>query len=162
MITNWCAVENIKKHKVGYDKETDILYVSFLENKIAESDEQKPGIIMDYDADGYSLTASFRQGFAPRNNHAPHGKRKWWLPQRTSLRGAQPCQCDAVRLGRSLSRQRWTDCPKLTPGAGSWHESHSPYQTQNTEHKTRNTEHGTRNTKHETRNPEQFTSTPAG
>ena len=38
--------------KIKYDKETDILYVRFLETKIAESEEQKPGIIMDYDADG--------------------------------------------------------------------------------------------------------------
>ena len=38
--------------KIKYDKETDILYVRFLETKIAESDEQKSGIIMDYDADG--------------------------------------------------------------------------------------------------------------
>jgi uncharacterized protein YuzE len=38
--------------KIRYDKETDILYVSFLNNEILESDEQKPGIIMDYDKDG--------------------------------------------------------------------------------------------------------------
>ncbi len=38
--------------KIKYDKEVDILYVSFLENEIVESDEQKPGIIMDYDKDG--------------------------------------------------------------------------------------------------------------
>jgi len=38
--------------KIKYDKEVDILYISFLENKIIESDEQKPGIIMDYDKDG--------------------------------------------------------------------------------------------------------------
>jgi len=38
--------------KIKYDKEVDILYVSFLENEIMESDEQEPGIIMDYDKDG--------------------------------------------------------------------------------------------------------------
>jgi uncharacterized protein YuzE len=38
--------------KIRYDKETDILYVSFLNNEVLESDEQKPGIIMDYDKDG--------------------------------------------------------------------------------------------------------------
>jgi uncharacterized protein YuzE len=42
----------LKNMKIKYDKENDILYVRFLETKIAESDEQKPGIIMDYDADG--------------------------------------------------------------------------------------------------------------
>ncbi len=35
--------------KIRYDKEVDILYVSFLDSQIAESDEQKPGIIIDYD-----------------------------------------------------------------------------------------------------------------
>ena len=35
--------------RIKYDKENDILYLSFLDNKIIESDEQKPGIIIDYD-----------------------------------------------------------------------------------------------------------------
>jgi uncharacterized protein YuzE len=38
--------------KVKYDKETDVIYISFTENKIAESDEDKPGIILDYDIEG--------------------------------------------------------------------------------------------------------------
>ena len=38
--------------KVKYDKEVDILYVVFSENKIKESDEEKPGIILDYDNKG--------------------------------------------------------------------------------------------------------------
>ena len=38
--------------KVKYDKEVDVLYISFSENKIAESDEDKPGIILDYDKSG--------------------------------------------------------------------------------------------------------------
>ena len=38
--------------KVKYDKEVDVLYISFNENKIAESDEDKPGIILDYDKAG--------------------------------------------------------------------------------------------------------------
>ena len=38
--------------KVKYDKETDILYIAFSKNKIAESDEEKPGIILDYDKAG--------------------------------------------------------------------------------------------------------------
>ena len=38
--------------KVKYDKEMDVLYVSFSENKIEESDENKPGIILDYDKKG--------------------------------------------------------------------------------------------------------------
>lgn len=38
--------------KVIYDSETDTLTVIFAEADIAESDEDKPGVILDYDADG--------------------------------------------------------------------------------------------------------------
>jgi uncharacterized protein YuzE len=38
--------------KVKYDKEVDILIIQLSENNIAESDESKPGIIMDYDQEG--------------------------------------------------------------------------------------------------------------
>ena len=38
--------------KVIYDRETDTLTVIFIEAPIAESDEDKPGIILDYDDKG--------------------------------------------------------------------------------------------------------------
>ena len=38
--------------KVIYDRETDILTVIFTELPVAESDEDKPGVILDYDMDG--------------------------------------------------------------------------------------------------------------
>jgi uncharacterized protein YuzE len=38
--------------KVKYDKEVDILYINLSEEKIFESDEDKPGIILDYDEKG--------------------------------------------------------------------------------------------------------------
>jgi len=38
--------------KVKYDKEVDILYIQFSDKKVGESDEEKPGIILDYDNDG--------------------------------------------------------------------------------------------------------------
>ena len=34
--------------KVKYDKETDILYIKLSEDKVAESDERRKGIILDY------------------------------------------------------------------------------------------------------------------
>ena len=38
--------------KVTYDPETDTLRVLFSQADIDESDEDKPGIILDYDKDG--------------------------------------------------------------------------------------------------------------
>lgn len=38
--------------KVVYDRETDTLTITFTEAPIDESDEEKPGIILDYDAAG--------------------------------------------------------------------------------------------------------------
>jgi len=38
--------------KVKYDKNLDILYLSFSDEKIYESDEEKKGIILDYSNDG--------------------------------------------------------------------------------------------------------------
>lgn len=38
--------------KVIYDGETDTLTVIFAETPVAESDEDKPGVILDYDGAG--------------------------------------------------------------------------------------------------------------
>ena len=38
--------------KMKYSEEVDILYISFNDDKVVESDESKPGIIIDYNADG--------------------------------------------------------------------------------------------------------------
>ncbi len=35
--------------KVKYDKENDVLYIQLSNNAVAESDSEKPGIILDYD-----------------------------------------------------------------------------------------------------------------
>ncbi len=37
--------------KVKYDKEIDVLYIRLSNNPIAESDSEKPGIILDYDSE---------------------------------------------------------------------------------------------------------------
>ena len=38
--------------KVTYDKEVDILRIVLNDSAIEESDEDKPGVIIDYDDDG--------------------------------------------------------------------------------------------------------------
>jgi uncharacterized protein YuzE len=38
--------------RIRYDKETDIVYIKFSDSPIAESDEEKPGIIIDYNSEG--------------------------------------------------------------------------------------------------------------
>jgi uncharacterized protein YuzE len=38
--------------KIKYDKEADVMNIRFTENKIEESAEEKPGIIIDYDING--------------------------------------------------------------------------------------------------------------
>ncbi len=42
----------IQKMKVKYDSHLDILRIVFSEKPIAESDEDKEGVILDYDKDG--------------------------------------------------------------------------------------------------------------
>jgi len=38
--------------KVTYDQEVDILNIELADTEIEESDEDKPGVILDYDAEG--------------------------------------------------------------------------------------------------------------
>jgi len=37
---------------IRYDKESDVIYIQFSENKVLESEEDKPGVILDYGEDG--------------------------------------------------------------------------------------------------------------
>jgi len=45
-------LKNIGKMKIKYDQEVDILLIELSDSKIYESDESKPGVIIDYDKEG--------------------------------------------------------------------------------------------------------------
>ncbi len=38
--------------RVVYDRQTDTLTIILLDSQVVESDEDKPGVILDYDASG--------------------------------------------------------------------------------------------------------------
>ncbi|WP_069133533.1 DUF2283 domain-containing protein [Rhodohalobacter halophilus] len=37
---------------IKFDKETDIIYLKFSDKEVFQSDEDKPGVIIDYDIEG--------------------------------------------------------------------------------------------------------------
>ena len=51
MRRNWKRPKT-RRVKVTYDPEVDVLRIIFRNAPIEESDEDKPGVILDYDAEG--------------------------------------------------------------------------------------------------------------
>jgi uncharacterized protein YuzE len=46
---------------VSYDPRTDILTLVFRDGPVAESDEDKPGVVLDYDAAGELVAVEIRE-----------------------------------------------------------------------------------------------------
>ncbi len=57
--------------KITFDPEVDVLRIVFRETRIEESDEEKPGIILDYDTDGMivglEILGASKQKIDPRS-----------------------------------------------------------------------------------------------
>ena len=49
---------------IKYDQETDIIYVQLSEYEVYESDEEKPGLIIDYDVNGNIVGIEYLQASA--------------------------------------------------------------------------------------------------
>ena len=58
---------NTGKMKIKYDQEVDILLIQLLESKVYESDESKPGVILDYDKEGNIIKKKYSHIQKPGN-----------------------------------------------------------------------------------------------
>jgi uncharacterized protein YuzE len=55
--------------KLQYDAKADALYVRFSEEKIVESEETRPGMVLDFDSDGHIVAIELlnaRDQLAPK------------------------------------------------------------------------------------------------
>lgn len=69
--------------KIIYDRETDTLTIIFTDTPVAESDEDKPGVILDYDATGNLVSMEILD--ASRRVRAPSQKETQEDRRRDSL-----------------------------------------------------------------------------
>ncbi|MDZ7771552.1 MAG: DUF2283 domain-containing protein [Balneolaceae bacterium] len=56
--------------KVNFDSDNDVLYLRFSGEEIAESEEQRPGVIFDYDTRGYIVGMEFLEASTKINHPA--------------------------------------------------------------------------------------------
>jgi uncharacterized protein YuzE len=56
---------------IRYDKEIDVIYIKFSDAKVFESDEEKPGIILDYDESGNIISIEILE--ASKKTNQPNG-----------------------------------------------------------------------------------------
>jgi uncharacterized protein YuzE len=61
--------------KVTYDPEVDVLRIRFSDRKVLESDEEKPGVILDYDQDGAIVGLEILQASKQVENPGPWSSR---------------------------------------------------------------------------------------
>jgi uncharacterized protein YuzE len=68
--------------RITYDKETDTLAVHLSEHPVADSDEPRPGVILDYDQQGHLV--SFELLDASRQMTIPATVELEVIPRRTA------------------------------------------------------------------------------
>lgn len=51
-LSRFTDLQNLANMHFSFDKELDVIYLKFSDAKVFQSDEQRPGIIFDYDVDG--------------------------------------------------------------------------------------------------------------
>jgi uncharacterized protein YuzE len=104
--------------KVIYDKETDTLSIIFRDGKVAESDEPRPGLILDYDKSGrlvsIELLDASDQVMAPESVEFGHGG----TVAEAQTMAQDKCQNDRRNLlaeGSRLDGTTRSDWAALTP-----------------------------------------------
>jgi len=106
--------------KVIYDRDADTLTVIFTETPVAESDEDKPGVILDYDNDGNLvsleiLDASRRVNLPGKSSTRSHP----WRDRDSKTPGSNPefsfCS-GAYQSGTGTHRRDQFGAGRLAPG----------------------------------------------
>lgn len=85
---------------VIFARETDTLTLVLTESVVAESDEDQPGVILDYDVEGDSVSLS---NFSLRLRRSESVSRQL-QPGTTASRGTEPHCCRLFMLAHSRRR----------------------------------------------------------
>jgi len=103
--------------KIEYDQKADAMYIRLAAGTVAESDEVRPGVVLDFDAAGRVLGLKCWTSASVQTTHE-RWRSSCWLPesQRYFPRQAKTLDTGAIVKAASAVRRR----PLLVPEAEGW------------------------------------------